>query len=147
MGGRLVASGCVKCGCAVDAPSQKVSSTLSYKSPSIHTQRPPTPKRFVTDALKGALPGAAEGLPDGAAADTKETIDAGKVGVCVCGGGVLYFLLLRGRTTLPLGFSPAIQLSSIAPNQPIVTHSTAATNRHNRPNRSSASSLASSCAP
>lgn len=35
--------------------------------------------RFVTDALKAALPGAAEGLPDGARAETKETVDAGKL--------------------------------------------------------------------
>ncbi|KIZ01217.1 hypothetical protein MNEG_6742 [Monoraphidium neglectum] len=35
--------------------------------------------RFVTDTLKEALPGAAEGLPDGVRADTKETIDASKV--------------------------------------------------------------------
>lgn len=35
--------------------------------------------RFITDALKAAVPGATEGLPDGAPAPTKETIDASKV--------------------------------------------------------------------
>lgn len=35
--------------------------------------------RFVTDALKAALPGAEGGLPDGARSETKETIDAGRL--------------------------------------------------------------------
>jgi len=57
--------------------------TLHPPTPPLHPPPPPLPpplpRRFVTDTLKGALPGAAAALPDGPPAPTSETIDASKL--------------------------------------------------------------------
>jgi hypothetical protein len=79
----------------------------------------------VTDALKGALPGAAEGLPDGADAPTKETIDATKVRrVGPSGGGMGGAAGRRLAVEGPRKRAPAARGPGPRPQQTVPSHPT-----------------------